>query len=305
MCAQATTAPTKLGIVLYSKMSRLFTFGCSFTDYEWPTWADIIGQEFDYYENWARGGMGNQYIFNSLIECNKRNKFTSDDTIMIMWSTVLREDRYIANFGGWIGTGNIWKSEAYTTAWKKKFICERGFLIRDLALISAAQDLLKYWQVRYNMSSLLPIETDDKDVLNLYKTVLDDIASSFVGTIDILGHLSCRDFFNEEIKANQDLLNDLEDEYNQCKGADWPTFKIFLKQKNIEKIIVDDINNYRLYDKLFNLTYKYADHPTPKEHMLYVQKIFPNYVISENTKNWINNYKFGDEFIRHFPKYRF
>jgi hypothetical protein len=22
--------------------SRIFTFGCSFTEYEWPTWADII-----------------------------------------------------------------------------------------------------------------------------------------------------------------------------------------------------------------------------------------------------------------------
>lgn len=35
-------------------MTRLFTFGCSFTKFFWPTWADILGQEFDYYENWGR-----------------------------------------------------------------------------------------------------------------------------------------------------------------------------------------------------------------------------------------------------------
>ena len=286
-------------------MSRLFTFGCSFTSCEWPTWADIIGKEFDYYENWARSGMGNQYIFNRLIECHQRNHFTVNDTIMIMWSTVLREDRYIKEHG-WVGTGNIWLTDTYPTAWKKKFVCDRGFLLRDLTLISAAKDLLKYWQVGFNMLSLLPIETDnEEDVLDVFQAGLNDITSSFIGTIDISGHLSCREFFNEKIKPNQDLLGDLEDEYNQCKVADWPTFKIFLKQQNIEKSIVDDINKYRLYDKLFNLTYKYADHPAPKEHMLYVQKIFPNHIISENTKNWIDNFKFGDEFARHFPKYRF
>lgn len=284
-------------------MSRLFTFGCSFTQYHWPTWADIIGQEFDYYENWARSGMGNQYIFNSLIECHQRNRFTSDDTVMIMWSTVLREDRYIVSRGGWWGTGNIWLSENYTAEWKKKFICEHGFLLRDLGSILAAQDLLKYWQVKHKMSSLLPLKTDDEDVLNVYKTVFNDITPSFIDTIDILGHLSDQEFFTEKIKANQDLLDDLNDDYNQCKGADWPSFKVFLKQKNIEKS--DDINKYKFYGKLFNLTYKYADHPTPKEHMLYVEKIFPNHMISKNTKNWINNYKFGDVFDRHFPKYKF
>ena len=48
-------------------MKRLFTFGCSVTEFIWPTWADILGREFDYYENWGRVGAGNLYIFNSII----------------------------------------------------------------------------------------------------------------------------------------------------------------------------------------------------------------------------------------------
>ena len=74
---------------------RLYTFGCSFTQYFWPTWADILGQEFDYYENWGKLGGGNQFIFNSIIECSLRNKLTPNDTVAIMWTNVTREDRYI------------------------------------------------------------------------------------------------------------------------------------------------------------------------------------------------------------------
>ena len=31
-------------------VKRLFTFGCSFTRYYWPTWADMLGQEYDEFE---------------------------------------------------------------------------------------------------------------------------------------------------------------------------------------------------------------------------------------------------------------
>ena len=45
---------------------RLFTFGCSMTKYYYPTWADILGKHWEYFENWAEPGGGNQFIFNSL-----------------------------------------------------------------------------------------------------------------------------------------------------------------------------------------------------------------------------------------------
>ena len=43
-------------------MSRLFTFGCSFTNYRWSSWADCLAPEFDYFENWGQAGGGNHYI---------------------------------------------------------------------------------------------------------------------------------------------------------------------------------------------------------------------------------------------------
>ena len=77
--------------------TRLFTFGCSFTQYMWPTWADILSKNFNFYENWALAGAGNLYIFNSIIEAHKRHQFKNDDTIIIMWSGLTRIDYYKNN----------------------------------------------------------------------------------------------------------------------------------------------------------------------------------------------------------------
>ena len=44
------------------KKNRLFVFGCSFTMYAWPTYADFLGYEFDHYENWGFPGLGNRAI---------------------------------------------------------------------------------------------------------------------------------------------------------------------------------------------------------------------------------------------------
>jgi hypothetical protein len=287
-------------------MSRLFTFGCSFTRYHLPTWADILGREFDYYENWGRPAAGNQYIFNSLVECNQRNNFTSKDTIIIMWSTFLREDRYTKESDGWICSGNIITSSLYDNKFKKKFVCERGFFIRDIALIAAAQNLLKLWNTDFKILSLLPI-TGDPDITELFKSNLDDIIS-FLPTIDIQDNRSESDwsFFDETITPNKFLLNELKENYNDCKGVDWPEFKKFLnfKKENIEHHILADMSKYSMFSKLKRITLKYADHPTPKEHLSFVQQVFQNYNLTSTTIDWINNYQINDTFDAHLPSKR-
>ena len=46
----------------------LYTFGCSFTKYVWPTWADLLLSQVDG-ENWGMCGGGNKFIFETLMEC--------------------------------------------------------------------------------------------------------------------------------------------------------------------------------------------------------------------------------------------
>ena len=47
-----------------TQYKRHFTFGCSFTNYYWPSWADVIANAMPDagYVNTAKPGAGNSYI---------------------------------------------------------------------------------------------------------------------------------------------------------------------------------------------------------------------------------------------------
>ena len=49
-------------------MSTLYAVGCSHTRYCWPTYADILGQEYDKFENWGQSGFGNLAIMHRALE---------------------------------------------------------------------------------------------------------------------------------------------------------------------------------------------------------------------------------------------
>lgn len=180
-------------------MNRLFTFGCSFTQYwRWPTWADVLGRQFDHYENWGLCGAGNSYIFNSLMECHRRNRISASDTIMIMWSNTSREDRYVKD--RWHVSGNVyWEKNPLGPEYVRQWACERGYLIRDLAIVEACQNLLDYWQCKWRMFAMVPLyrtnfQNDlgdhpinaagpDDDVRELYRGALDQIEPSVLEVV--------------------------------------------------------------------------------------------------------------------------
>lgn len=181
-------------------MSRFFTFGCSFTQYwRWPTWADALGQEADHFENWGLCGAGNSYILWSLVECNQRNKLTADDEVWIMWTNTSREDRYVD--GRWLEGGNVYwaAGSSLPSEYVKKFADERGYLIRDLANIAAAKQILDAVGCKYRFLSMVPLsktnsdtghgnnpgatEHTTSDVLEFYKDVLDTIGPNVQDTL--------------------------------------------------------------------------------------------------------------------------
>lgn len=122
----------------FKKYQRIFAFGCSFTGYSWPTWADLIAYEAPHteYFNHATPGSGNLLISLRIAEANKRYKFCETDLVMIMWSTFCREDRWVD--GKWLTQGNIWNSNLYSDKWVKEFADPLGYLIRDHALINSS-----------------------------------------------------------------------------------------------------------------------------------------------------------------------
>jgi len=161
-----------------NRYKRFFSFGCSFTNYFWPTWADIIGRQIDHYENWGKGGAGNQFIFNSLIECHRRNKFTKEDLVVVMWTSCSREDRYVNN--EWLVAASENREEIYGKEWMKKFGQQsKGLMIRDFAVIDASQKLLDSFGCDWlNLCSLPLIRFDfekaEQDIKKNYIT-LDEI----------------------------------------------------------------------------------------------------------------------------------
>jgi hypothetical protein len=77
-------------------MKRFFYSGCSYTEYGYPTWADIIAYdlitrgEIDFAYNLGKGGACNEYIANQLIMAKHQAKITSDDIMGVGWTTPWR-----------------------------------------------------------------------------------------------------------------------------------------------------------------------------------------------------------------------
>lgn len=175
-------------------MKRFFAFGCSFTNYKWRTWADILGDHYDHAENWGQSGAGNHYIFNAVMECDQRRQWRPDDTVVICWTNVMREDRYFEN-RGWITLGNVMSSPIFTKEFLADSVSERGNIIRDLAYIKAVKSFLEYRGVTWRFLSMCPFRQpepwDDKiahhsdDAYALYQDVLDSILPSYT---EVLGH---------------------------------------------------------------------------------------------------------------------
>lgn len=127
----------------FSKYKRFFAFGCSFTSYIWPTWANILHKEMPNATlyNLGRAGSGNLMISCRISEANKRFKFNSDDLVMVLYTTFTREDRWME--GSWKPQGNIFSQRFYSEDWVKKFADPIGYLIRDMAIIDITNNFLQ------------------------------------------------------------------------------------------------------------------------------------------------------------------
>lgn len=216
-------------------MSKLYTFGCSFTNYCWSTWADCLAPEFDHFENWGQSGGGNHYIFNSVMEADQRNHFGAGDTVVVCWSSSLRDDRYVLK--KWHTLGGMFHTPIYNNTYLKTHVDERGYLIRDIAYIKAVKVLLetrpelnwKFLSMRNFKSGLkeLPETSEVDDVIELYQDVLDSILPS------------CQEVFR----------------------AMYPT----LWSNEGWKITPDP-------------------HPTPEEHLAYLDAVLPGWVTKAETR---------------------
>jgi len=91
--------------------NRLFTFGCSYTKYMWPTWANIIATNFEEHYYCAQQVEGNYYVAEILYEMHLKTTITKNDVVLIMLSSFNRIDIYNPKYKAFNLTGNIYNSE--------------------------------------------------------------------------------------------------------------------------------------------------------------------------------------------------
>lgn len=223
---------------------RMFAFGCSFTEYGWPTWADIIARNEGYdYQNWGGCGYGNLAISSSVAEANARFKFNADDHIYIMWTNVTREDRWHPRFGGWNRAGNVYTSSCYPENWVEKFVDITGCFVRDLAQIHLTKALLDSTGCKYKMMSMVDIINHDQYSITESDPGSEPVFDVYAETIASIAPSVHRVVFN----------------------YDWES---------------------RTWPRECDSHYRPDSHPLPVEHLEYVEKMFPEIVISADTKQW-------------------
>ncbi len=187
----------------FKKYKRFFSFGCSMTSYYWPTWADIIAQEIPESYNYGRSGAGNVFISSSIVEAHYRHNFSKDDLIICMWSGVAREDRYVNK--NWQTPGNIFTQDYYDEKFIRHYADVRGYILRDMSLISLTSGFLENLDIDFYMLNMMPFNLlqldraydrdSNNDIFDLFKETLKKVKPDF-STIELNGEWPAREIYH-------------------------------------------------------------------------------------------------------------
>jgi len=224
---------------------RIFTFGCSFTNYIWPTWADILAYDLGCtYYNLGKSGAGNQFISTMITLADLEYKFTKDDLVIIEWTNIAREDRYS---NGWHTPGNIYSQTTHDKKWVKQWADPDHYALRDYSYITLVREYLKN-KTNYHMTAMINLKET-----NQYITKYANGGNSKT----IIGRKPTK-VRNFDKIINKELL---------------PSFYKILWGGTLDKKYR---NNFELFD------YEADPHPLPIEHLKYLQTVF-DHEFSKNT----------------------
>jgi len=119
---------------------RGFLFGCSFTKYHWPTWADVLSNQVDFpVINAGLSGIGNVGILHEITKHDIQYSFTPDDLIIVVWTHWSREDRWVN--GKWACCGNVFSGPPdrfYDDHFVKKYWSWENDIIKNSSAIILA-----------------------------------------------------------------------------------------------------------------------------------------------------------------------
>ena len=195
-------------------MARLFTFGCSFTSYIWPTWADFVGLNFNEYQNWANAGAGNYFIASRIYECDSVNKFTEDDTILVMFSQYFRNDM-IDKESNWVNAGNIYNQTLYGHDFVTKYWSEEHGYFMTWYNILSVKKLLDGIGCKYKFMSAFDVSSQKGPLENIPKRMVqcsNDLQK-------FLSHHNLMDF--NENKPRYNFIDEFDSHPTITTHLDW------------------------------------------------------------------------------------
>ena len=213
-------------------MKRLFTFGCSLTEYQWATWADILclhlcQEGYETY-NYGNSGMGNEHVLQAMVAADLKHTFTDDDIICVLWTSWTREDRIWEN-NCWGKNGNIITADEERFKNFMKFFSLENYIMKNITAIRTAN---RAYNINYQ-STLCPNETIQSEETD------DKLLDTFLNMEDIL------DKFSPE-HITTDLQRDIRDStpiLNRIDGHPTPQLhNIFLKNHVLPALGIDRLH---------------------------------------------------------------
>lgn len=212
---------------------RFFAFGCSYTKWIWPTWADIVSWDLEIpSQNWAIPGHGNVGIFHRMVECDLKNKLTDQDLIVNMWSHWNREDRYLN--GGWVAHGNIFNTQLYDRRFLVKYWSLENDIIKNSTAIVSAN---KMFNIAFQGHIIAPAEFEtNKKIFSKKETELLDFYKPHFSSDNIFGIFPSTTYTHLIADNHPDILQHL----NFVKTSIYPSLGLVLKDKTID--ICNSIN---------------------------------------------------------------
>ncbi len=188
-------------------MRRFFAFGCSYTYYCYPTWADIVGSQYDEYYNQALFGAGNEFIAQMVYEMDFLKKFNTNDTVVVLMTSPTRYDSFIDQTWQWRGSVfSETNKEVYTPQWH-----------RDLW--SVEQGVMSSWRALKSIRTLLTQRGVNHKILAAFPILGDDWAGDVAKNIKSPEVLAMAEDFSASIdnRMDQTLFRQLHSKHNSNK----------------------------------------------------------------------------------------
>ena len=276
-------------------MKRFFAFGCSYTNYAWPTWANLLSVNYDEFYNWGLAGIGNRAIAERIAEANVKHRFTKDDLVIVQWSSHLRNDwwhKYSSSDRPyqWKTAGSIFNyinEKIYDDKWIQQFFYEPAYFMHTLNHISLAQALLKSTGCEWYMSSM-------GDIRNLGTDLRNHADYGELGHIPTPGDVGVDMLAWKKIPE----LAIYDEAIWQAHADHWLMPMETHAQQHV-------LLTYKYLDDTAHGTKQYMDdfHPTPKQHQLWIQsQLADKLQLSLDTLNFADSV--AERVDQHFSQFK-